>query len=58
MSRTSQYLRYIVNSLEQLRMLRDYRTPIMMRYANGVLVHVSGGPAGARAAAAQALLCF
>jgi hypothetical protein len=27
-------------SLEELRMLREYRTPIMMRYANGVLVHI------------------
>lgn len=40
MSRTAQYLRYMVNHLEQLRMIRDYRTPSMMRHASGVLLHV------------------
>lgn len=40
MSRTNQYLRYIISNLEELRMIREYRTPIMMRYANGVLLHI------------------
>jgi hypothetical protein len=40
MSRTNQYLRYMMANLEELRMLREYRTPIMMRYANGVLLHI------------------
>ena len=40
MSRTNQYLRYMIANLEELRMLREYRTPIMMRYANGVLLHI------------------
>jgi len=33
LSRTNQYLRYMMACLEELRMLRDYRTPVMMRYA-------------------------
>lgn len=40
MSRTNQYLRYVVSNLEELRMIKDYRTPIMMRYAVGVLLHI------------------
>ncbi|WIA29367.1 hypothetical protein OEZ86_011872 [Tetradesmus obliquus] len=40
MSRTNQYLRYMIANLEELRMIREYRTPIMMRYANGVLIHI------------------
>jgi hypothetical protein len=40
MSRTNQYLRYIIQNMEELRMIRDYRTPVMMRYACGVLIHV------------------
>lgn len=40
MSRTNQYLRYIISNLEELRMIKEYRTPIMMRYANGVLLHI------------------
>lgn len=58
MSRTHQYLRYLTASLEQLRMLRDYRTPVMMRYATGVLIHVSGaaGVCGAQGAQGRVLL--
>ena len=33
LSRSAQYLRYIVSNMEELRMIRDYRTPAMMRYA-------------------------
>jgi hypothetical protein len=40
LSRTNQYLRYIIANVEELRMLKEYRTPIMMRYANGVLLHI------------------
>lgn len=29
MSRTNQYLRYIISNLEELRYIREYRTPIM-----------------------------
>ncbi|EFJ52142.1 hypothetical protein VOLCADRAFT_103161 [Volvox carteri f. nagariensis] len=40
MSRTNQYLRYIISNLEELRMIRDYRTPYMMRAACGILLHI------------------
>ncbi|GLI69017.1 hypothetical protein VaNZ11_013556 [Volvox africanus] len=40
MSRTNQYLRYIISNLEELRMIRDYRTPYMMRTACGILLHI------------------
>lgn len=40
LSRTNQYLRYIINGLEDLRCIRDYRTPTMMRYACGILLHI------------------
>jgi hypothetical protein len=29
MSRTNQYLRYIISNLEELRYIKEYRTPIM-----------------------------
>ncbi|PNH12416.1 hypothetical protein TSOC_000670, partial [Tetrabaena socialis] len=40
MSRTNQYFRYILSNLEELRMIRDYRTPYMMRTACGLLLHI------------------
>ncbi|KAG2442541.1 hypothetical protein HXX76_002627 [Chlamydomonas incerta] len=40
MSRTNQYLRYIISNLEELRMIREYRTPYMMRTACGILLHI------------------
>ncbi|KAI8464831.1 MAG: hypothetical protein J3K34DRAFT_439060 [Monoraphidium minutum] len=39
MSRTAQYLRYLVAHTEQLRMIKIYRTPTMLRAACSVLVH-------------------
>ena len=33
MSRANQYLRFLMQSLEELRVLRDYRTPFALRYA-------------------------
>ncbi|GLC38965.1 hypothetical protein PLESTB_000466300 [Pleodorina starrii] len=40
MSRTNQYLRYVISNLEELRMIREYRTPYMMRTACGIMLHI------------------
>lgn len=40
MSRTSQYLRYLIAQTEQLRMLKLYRTPFMLRHCCSVIVHL------------------
>lgn len=39
MSRTAQYLRYLVAQMEQLRMIKIYRTPAMLRSACSLLTH-------------------
>lgn len=40
MSRTNQYLRLLVSNLEELKVIKEYRTPTMVRYSAGVLIHV------------------
>lgn len=40
LSRTNQYLRYLISNLEELRSIKEYRTPTMMRHACGVLLHI------------------
>ncbi|KAL6765775.1 hypothetical protein V8C86DRAFT_2449307 [Haematococcus lacustris] len=40
LSRTSQYLRYLMANLEELRSIKEYRTPTMMRHACAILIHV------------------
>eukprot|EP00878_Enallax_costatus_P044601 GHUV01053281.1.p1 GENE.GHUV01053281.1~~GHUV01053281.1.p1 ORF type:complete len:223 (+),score=1.40 GHUV01053281.1:152-820(+) len=40
MSRTAQYLRYCIAQMEQLRMIKIYRTPFMLRYCCSVLIHL------------------
>mmetsp|Transcript_2453 Transcript_2453/g.6293 ORF Transcript_2453/g.6293 Transcript_2453/m.6293 type:complete len:501 (-) Transcript_2453:485-1987(-) len=40
LSRTNQYFRYIISNLEELRTIKEYRTPTMMRHACGVLLHI------------------
>eukprot|EP00775_Hariotina_reticulata_P012854 gene12854-12981_t len=40
MSRTNQFLRYMIASFEQLRMIKLYRTPFMLRYCVSVLIHL------------------
>lgn len=40
LSRTNQYLRYTMWFMEELRTIKEYRTPAMMRYGTGVLLHL------------------
>ncbi|GAX77572.1 hypothetical protein CEUSTIGMA_g5016.t1 [Chlamydomonas eustigma] len=40
LSRTNQYLRYIISNIEELRMIKQYRTPAMMRHACSLLFHI------------------
>jgi hypothetical protein len=40
MSRASQFLRYLFSHLEQLRLIKTYRTPCMLRYGCTVLVYM------------------
>ena len=40
MSRTNQYLRFIIAQMEQLRLIKIYRTPAMLRYSCSVLVYM------------------
>eukprot|EP00877_Chromochloris_zofingiensis_P007782 jgi/Chrzof1/3257/Cz12g18040.t1 len=40
LSRTSQYLRYLMAQMEQLRMIKEYRTPVMLRHSCAVITHL------------------
>lgn len=40
LSRTAQFLRYCVAQMEQLRMIKIYRTPTMLRHACSMMVHI------------------
>lgn len=40
LGRTNQYMLFVIENMEQVRMIRNYRTPVMMRNACGVLIHV------------------
>eukprot|EP00882_Tetradesmus_deserticola_P025750 GHRQ01028311.1.p1 GENE.GHRQ01028311.1~~GHRQ01028311.1.p1 ORF type:complete len:355 (+),score=109.23 GHRQ01028311.1:157-1221(+) len=40
LSRSAQYLRYLMAQMEQLRMIKIYRTPFMLRYCCSVLIHI------------------
>ncbi len=39
-SRTAQYLRYVISNIEELRMIKQYRTPAMMRHSCSILFHI------------------